>query len=28
VRHLGGAFHIRSTPGTGTKVDVELPFAS
>jgi signal transduction histidine kinase len=28
VRHLGGAFHIRSTPGTGTKVDVELPLAS
>ena len=25
VRHLGGAFHVRSTPGTGTKVDVELP---
>ena len=28
VRHLGGAFHVRSTPGTGTKVDVELPLAS
>jgi signal transduction histidine kinase len=28
VRHLGGAFHIRSTPGSGTKVDVELPLAS
>lgn len=28
VRHLGGAFQIRSTPGSGTKVDVELPLAS
>jgi len=28
VRHLGGAFQVRSTPGTGTKVDVELPLAS
>ena len=28
VRHLGGEFHVRSTPGTGTKVDVELPLAS
>jgi signal transduction histidine kinase len=28
VRHLGGAFHVRSAPGTGTKVDVELPLAS
>ena len=28
VRHLGGAFHVRSTPGAGTKVDVELPIAS
>jgi signal transduction histidine kinase len=28
VRHLGGEFHILSTPGTGTKVDVELPLAS
>lgn len=28
VRHLGGAFHVRSTPGNGTKVDVELPLAS
>lgn len=27
VRHLGGAFHVNSTPGTGTKVDVELPLA-
>jgi signal transduction histidine kinase len=28
VRHLGGAFHVQSAPGTGTKVDVELPLAS
>jgi len=28
VRHLGGAFHVQSTPGNGTKVDVELPLAS
>jgi signal transduction histidine kinase len=28
VRHLGGAFQIRSTRGSGTKVDVELPLAS
>jgi len=28
VRHLGGAFHVRSAPGAGTKVDVELPLAS
>ncbi len=28
VRHLGGEFHVRSTPGTGTTVDVELPLAS
>ena len=28
VRHLGGAFQVRSTPGSGTKVDVELPLAS
>ena len=28
VRHLGGAFNVRSTPGSGTKVDVELPLAS
>ena len=28
VRHLGGAFHVRSTPGNGTKVNVELPLAS
>jgi signal transduction histidine kinase len=27
VRHLGGAFNIRSAPGSGTKVDVELPLA-
>ena len=28
VRHLGGAFQVRSIPGTGTKVEVELPLAS
>jgi signal transduction histidine kinase len=28
VRHLGGAFQVRSVPGTGTTVDVELPLAS
>ncbi|HEY2842169.1 MAG TPA: ATP-binding protein [Bryobacteraceae bacterium] len=28
VRHLGGVFHVQSTPGGGTKVDVELPLAS
>jgi signal transduction histidine kinase len=28
VRHLGGAFQVRSIPGTGTTVDVELPLAS
>jgi signal transduction histidine kinase len=28
VLHLGGAFHVRSIPGTGTIVDVELPLAS
>ena len=28
VRHLGGAFNIRSSPGTGTVVAVELPLAS
>jgi signal transduction histidine kinase len=28
VRHLGGDFHIHSSPGLGTKVDVELPLAS
>ena len=28
VRHLGGAFHVRSMPGAGTIVDVELPLAS
>jgi signal transduction histidine kinase len=27
VRHLGGAFNVRSAPGSGTKVDVELPLA-
>jgi signal transduction histidine kinase len=25
VTHLGGAFEVRSRPGTGTKVEVELP---
>lgn len=28
VTHLGGAFEVRSRPGTGTKVAVELPVAS
>ncbi len=28
VTHLGGSFSIRSTPGTGTRVAVELPLAS
>jgi signal transduction histidine kinase len=28
VHHLGGAFEIDSTPGTGTRVAVELPIAS
>jgi signal transduction histidine kinase len=28
VHHLGGAFEIVSHPGTGTKVEVELPIAS
>jgi signal transduction histidine kinase len=28
VTHLGGAFEVRSKPGTGTKVEVELPLAS
>src|SRR5262249_57496935 len=28
VRHLGGQFQVRSQPGAGTKVDVELPLAS
>lgn len=28
VRHLGGAFHISSNPGSGTKLNVELPLAS
>jgi signal transduction histidine kinase len=28
VNHLGGSFAVRSQPGTGTKVAVELPLAS
>ncbi len=28
VTHLGGAFEVRSRPGAGTKVEVELPVAS
>ncbi len=28
VTHLGGAFEVRSRPGAGTKVEVELPLAS
>jgi signal transduction histidine kinase len=28
VSHLGGAFEVDSTPGTGTRVAVELPIAS
>src|SRR5580704_3999463 len=28
VTHLGGAFEVRSKPGAGTKVEVELPVAS
>jgi signal transduction histidine kinase len=28
VNHLGGAFEITSHPGTGTRVEVELPIAS
>jgi signal transduction histidine kinase len=28
VTHLGGAFEVRSKPGAGTKVEVELPLAS
>lgn len=28
VTHLGGAFEVRSRPGAGTKVEVELPIAS
>ena len=28
VNHLGGAFEITSQPGTGTRVEVELPIAS
>jgi signal transduction histidine kinase len=28
VRHLGGEFQVRSRPGSGTRVSVELPLAS
>jgi len=28
VNHLGGVFEIRSNPGAGTRVEVELPLAS
>ncbi len=28
VTHLGGTFAVRSVPGAGTKIDVELPLAS
>jgi len=28
VNHLGGVFHVRSRPGAGTKIAVELPIAS
>jgi signal transduction histidine kinase len=28
VTHLGGRFAVRSVPGAGTKIDVELPLAS
>ena len=28
VTHLGGAFEVRSRPGSGTRVAVELPLAS
>ena len=28
VTHLGGSFAVRSQPGSGTKVAVELPLAS
>jgi signal transduction histidine kinase len=28
VKHLGGAFEVRSQPGSGTRVSVELPLAS
>jgi len=28
VNHLGGSFQVRSQPGAGTKVAVELPLAS
>src|SRR5258706_408790 len=28
VKHLGGAFEVRSNPGSGTRVSLELPLAS
>jgi signal transduction histidine kinase len=28
VNHLGGAFAVKSAPGSGTRVEVELPLAS
>lgn len=28
VNHLGGAFSVKSAPGAGTRVEVELPLAS
>jgi signal transduction histidine kinase len=28
VNHLGGVFEISSRPGTGTKLEVELPIES
>jgi signal transduction histidine kinase len=28
VNHLGGAFHLKSHPGQGTRIEVELPIAS
>ena len=28
VHHLGGEFHVRSRPGGGTQLEVELPLAS
>jgi signal transduction histidine kinase len=28
VTHLGGSFAVRSQPGGGTRVAVELPLAS
>jgi signal transduction histidine kinase len=28
VTHLGGAFEVRSRPGSGTRIAAELPLAS